>query len=672
MKNITILLLLLSQLSFFAQDYTFGKVSKAELEERFYPLDSTADAAYLYKYRRTYFVFDQNVGGFNIVTEIHNRVKIYTKKGFERATQEIYFYKSDSNKSEKITSIKGYTFNLENNDAVKHKLSEKDIFIEKKNKYWSIKKITMPNIKIGSIIDIKYKIISPYYDKIDDVEFQFAIPVKKVNYSIEIPEYYKFNRFSKGYFLVSPIIERKNGSISITTKERTGWTVVKTNVSRRRIDYSINVFKFKTANIPALKEDEQFVNNIDNYRGSVKFELTQTNFLSIGGGIKNYSNSWETVSKQIYKEASFGAELNKHNYYKNDLQTILATAKTVSEKVIGIFQFVKNQVKWNGLYGKYSDKGVRKAYSEREGNSADINLMLTSMLRSAGLEANPILVSTRSNGVPLLPTIKGFNYVISMVEFPDGSYMLLDATEKYSIPNTLPTRALNFNGRKITKDGNSSWVKLTSTKHALETNNIMVKITEDMLTEGLIRTQYSNLNAFSYRKNNNHIKEEDLITKLEEKNNIEIESYKVGNEEKVGKPIIRTVKFSSEDLIEEINGKIYIEPLLFLSQHTNPFKLEDRKFPVDFATPWKDFHRVLIQIPEGYTIEKLPENMAIGLPENLGVFKYQVKKEANKISTISTLQFNKAIIVPKYYAALKEFYGQMVKKQSEKIVLIKE
>jgi hypothetical protein len=42
-----------------------------------------------------------------MVTEIHNRVKIYTKKGFERATQEIYFYKSDSNKSEKITSIKG-------------------------------------------------------------------------------------------------------------------------------------------------------------------------------------------------------------------------------------------------------------------------------------------------------------------------------------------------------------------------------------------------------------------------------------------------------------------------------------------------------------------------------------------------------------------------------------
>jgi hypothetical protein len=49
--------------TFFAQDYKFGKVSKEELEEKTYPLDSTADAAYLYKYRRTYFDFLENKGG---------------------------------------------------------------------------------------------------------------------------------------------------------------------------------------------------------------------------------------------------------------------------------------------------------------------------------------------------------------------------------------------------------------------------------------------------------------------------------------------------------------------------------------------------------------------------------------------------------------------------------
>lgn len=126
-----------------------------------------------------------------------------------------------------------------------------------------------------------------------------------------------------------------------------------------------------------------------------------------------------------------------------------------------------------------------------------------------------------------------------------------------------------------------------------------------------------------------------------------------------------------EDLVEQINGKIYIEPLLFFSTHTNPFKLEDRKFPVDFATPWKDKNTVSIKIPEGYKVETLPESLAIGLPENLGVFQFQTSTAGNKINTICIIQFNSAIIAPQYYTALKDFYGQMVKKQSEKIVLVK-
>ena len=72
-----------------------------------------------------------------------------------------------------------------------------------------------------------------------------------------------------------------------------------------------------------------------------------------------------------------------------------------------------------------------------------------------------------------------------------------------------------------------------------------------MMVEGMIRTKYDNLNALNYRKNNNHIKEEDLITKLEEKYNLEIEGYKVLNKNVLGKGIIRNVKFLSEDLIEE-------------------------------------------------------------------------------------------------------------------------
>jgi hypothetical protein len=651
MKKTIILLLLLSQLSFFAQNYKFGKVSKEELQEQFYPLDSTADAAYLFKSRTTFFDYVPNIG-FQVVTEYHERIKIYTNAGFEMATKSISYYTPENRSDEAVSSIKGYTFNLEGNKVEREKLSRSSIFKETLNEFRSVKKITMPKIKEGSVIELRYIIISPYTQTIEDLKLQYQIPVKKLEYQIQIPEYFVFNKRSIGYHYVKLIKEVKSGRIG-------------------DIDYRINVTKFDESNIPALKNDEPFVSSVSNYRAGLKFELEQTNFISIGGDFNNYSNSWESVSKQIYKASSFGDQLNISSYYKKDLEKILENNISEIDKLLAIFQFVKNKVKWNEYYGIYAYNGVRKAYKERVGNVADINLILTAMLRSAGLNADPVLVSTRTNGVPLFPTIDGFNYVISAVKLATGGSVLLDATAPYCAPNILPRRALNWNGRKVTKDGNSSWIKLTSSEHALEENTVVVKIIDDMTLEGLIRTKYDNLNALNYRNTNNHITEENLIPKLEEKYKFEIEDYKVVNKKILGKPIARNIKFISEDLIEEINGKLYIEPILFLTTHKNPFKLEDRKFPVDFVSPWKDVNRVSIEIPEGYKVEFLPESFAISLPDNLGAFKYQVLQKGGKISTTSILQFNNAIILPQYYAHLKDFYRQIVQKQSKKLVLVK-
>ncbi len=669
MKKITIALLLLYQLSVFTQDYKFGKVSKEELEEKFHPLDTTANAAYLYKYRRTYFKYVQGDGGFKVITDYHIRIKIYSKEGFEKATQYIGYYKPDSGKGEAVTFIKGFTFNLEKGKIKKEKLTKNNIFSEKKSKFRSVKKMTMPAIKEGCVIELKYKLVSPYRG-IDDLQFQYSIPVKKLDYKIEIPEYYVFSKKIKGYYFINPIESSKRVRVNLSSKNRTGARIVSTSFQSKQVEYDNVISKFTADNIPALKDDEPFVSNIDNYRGGMKYELSSVKWPNTT--IKYFSNTWEDVSKQIYKSVSFGSELNKSNYYKDDLKEILRTAKTSSEKITMIFQFVKNRVKWNGFNGIYTDKGVKKAYKEGEGNVAEINLMLTSMLRFAGLEANPVLISTRNNGVSIFPTLNGFNYVIAMVGFVDGSYVLLDATNRYSLPNVLPTRALNWNGRKVEKGKASSWVKLTSSKHALKENNMSVKISDKGLVDGFLRSKYSNLKALNYRENKNHLKEDVLISQLEEKHTIEIDEFKLLNKNKLSKPVVERIKFNSEDLVEEINGKLYIEPLLFLVNNINPFKLEDRKFPVDFGTPWKDKNRILIQIPEGYLVESLPEGLNIGLPEYLGVFKYQLEQVGNKITVISILQFKKAIIVPKFYKALKDFYGKVIQKQSEKIVLIKE
>ncbi|WP_299049829.1 transglutaminase domain-containing protein [uncultured Polaribacter sp.] len=652
MKKIIVIVFLLSQVVVKAQDAKFGKVSQEALEEKFYELDSTAEAAYLMKKRWSYFDYMPSEGSFQLYTEYHLRIKIYTKEGFDYATKLITYYTPDSGENESVSSIKGYTFFLEENNVMKEKLSKKSIFKEKVNDNFSQVKITMPKIKEGCILDLKYTVTSPYAFYIDDVQFQLGIPIKYLETKIDIPEFYKYNKKRKGYYILPVVNNSKPSKIGDT-------------------DYTTETFTYKGNNIPALKDDEAFVYNVDNYRGGIKFELAQTDFLQFQGGVKNYNTSWSAVAKQIYDVSSFGGELRKSAYYKDEIEALLATRNNDYEKIAAIFQYVKKNIRWNKSYNKYAQNGVKKAFKEKTGNVADINLMLTSMLRFAGLDANPVLVSSRGNGIPLFPTSRGFDYVISSVTFSDGKYLLLDATEFYSMPNLLPTRASNWKGRLVKKGGASKWVSLQSSKSATEDTTMMIKFDEDLIAQGRIRTKYDNLNALRYRRSSNHVKEESLIANYEDKNNIEVEEFSVDNKLNISKPIVRNVKFESEDLVEGIGNKLYIEPLLFFTERENPFKLDERKFPIEFDAKSKEAYNVLIDIPEGYQIEKLPEPLAIGMPNNMGIFKYQVRKMGNRIKTSCVLEFKTPTIAPQYYPYLKEFYNQIVKKESEKIVLSK-
>ena len=76
------LIILFISFNAFSQDYRFGKVSKAELEESYNPTDSSASATYLYKYRKSYYAYVENKG-FTLVTDVHERIKLYNQDGFD-------------------------------------------------------------------------------------------------------------------------------------------------------------------------------------------------------------------------------------------------------------------------------------------------------------------------------------------------------------------------------------------------------------------------------------------------------------------------------------------------------------------------------------------------------------------------------------------------------------
>jgi len=293
------------------------------------------------------------------------------------------------------------------------------------------------------------------------------------------------------------------------------------------------------------------------------------------------------------------------------------------------------------------------------------------MLRHAGMTANPVLVSTRSNGIAIFPNRTAFNYVIAAVETPEGN-ILLDATDKFSVPNVLPFRALNWYGRLIRKDGTSDEVDLMPKKLSNDIVSLSYSIDNEGKVTGKSRRQCSDYKATLIRESFSGQKEEEYLEKLENNNNkIEISDYARTNEKNILLPIIETYSFTGNDLCEVIGGKIYVSPMLFFTNTKNPFTQEEREYPVDYGFPHLERYNITIQIPDGFMVETLPVPASLTMADNVGAFKFNISATDTALQLAISHQINDAIVSTEKYEMLKEYYKAMVAKETEKIVLKK-
>ena len=674
MKHLSIFITFFLSLNItIAQDYKFGKVSKEELSETSNPLDPEAHATVLYKEHKIFYDFNTE-DGFVQVNEYHERIKIYDKEGFDWATKEVRLYDESNKVKEDLKNLKGYTYTLENGKIEETKLKNDGVFQEKNNKYWATEKFTMPNIKEGCVIEFQYRIESPFR-RIHDVVLQYDIPIKKLEFEAKIPEYFNFNKVTnpKSTFYPKIVDSKVRRRESVNFKSRIGGEsissgVTKTNYSNDTWEFDEYKTEVSLTNVPTLK-DENYVRNIDDYRTKIIWEYAF--YRGPGGDIENFSTDWDNVAKTIYSYDSFGSQLDKTSYFKDDIDALISGVNDPLQRTSLIYNFVKSKVKWNDFIGYTSDEGVRTAYKEGVGNAADINLMLTAMLRYANLNANPVLVSTINNGIPLFPTNEGFNYVISAVEFPNGS-ILLDATDKYATANILPLRALNWQGRLIREDKTSDWVSLTPSKPTKEIVYINAQINDDLSINGKIRDQFFDYEAKNFRNKYNNLNEEQMIMSLEEdKGEVEISNVEIDSKDELTKPIVCSYEYKLYDAVEDIGGKLYFSPLLFFTPEENPFKAEKRNFPIDFVYPRSDKYLVNIALPEGYEIETLPENVKMQFNGDHGDFLYLAQPNGKFLQVTVSLNLNRPLILAEDYEKFKEFFQLMIEKENEKIVLKK-
>lgn len=641
-------------------NFELGRVSIPELKQKVYPNDTTAPAAILFNKARTYFKYDTSFG-FSIVTENSFRIKIYKKDGLNWANYRLpYRTGYDKLNDDRVEFSDGLTYNIENGKIVKTKLNREGVFKTEINKNWKEATITMPNVKAGSIVEFKYILISENIVEFPDFSFQYNIPVNSAEYNVDIPGFFVYKAVAKRASEIISESKVTRGTLQFANESNT--------LRTESISFEQQSNRHRAYYIPALKE-EPFVDNIENYRISIQHELEKTQFYQ--ESVKDYSTTWEGVARTIYEDQDFGMELNEKGYITQDVTKILEGVNSQTERLDVIFKFVQNKMNWNHKKGYYTDKGVKKAYIDGTGNVAEINFILMAMLNYAGIPTSPVLLSTIDNGVPMFPNRTIFNYVIAAAEI-DGKQILLDATNKYTTNNILPTYTLNWTGRLLREDGTSEIIKLEPKFSSKKGVNMMVSIGENGVLSGKYRVFRTDYEAFTFREKYAGINQQNYLEKVENDfPRIQISDYNIENSKDLPKSVNENFNFTIDNQCEIIGDKMYINPQLFLTETKNPFVQEKRDYPIYFGYPTQEKFNINIEIPKGYAVESIPKAIKLQTRENVVSFIFNAEISNNNIQIAIMRDSNQQLVSSGIYPVLKDFYKQMIDKLNEKIVLKK-
>jgi hypothetical protein len=428
--------------------------------------------------------------------------------------------------------------------------------------------------------------------------------------------------------------------------------------------------------VPAFKE-EPYISNPENYLSKFSIELLSVDIpgtSSSFGYHEEFSTTWAAVNDFLLRNPYFGEQLTGCAFLNDKVKEIKENYTDPMDQLEAALNYIKQSIKWNKSEALIiSGESLSAAFKEQLGNSADVNLILIQMLRKLDFKAYPLALSTRSNGFlsPVFPSINQLNYVLAYVMVGDQNYFM-DATEEFLPVGMLPVRCINLQGR-IVDPVMADWVDLIPSKKFKSTSQAELTFDQNLIITGKIVNQKIDYAGLDFRnKYDAYNSQEDYLkSKESDYSGMSISDYEIGGMDSLHNPIMESYNVKIKNHITQVGNQLFFYPLLFEQLTDNPFKTEDRQYPIDFIYPIEKTCVFSFTIPEDYKVAELPKPMVLKLPDNSFNIQYQASSMGNKIYLTYKFTTSRAHYVVDEYPALRTFYSELINKHAEPVILEK-
>jgi transglutaminase-like putative cysteine protease len=490
----------------------WGEIPREHLEMDHYAPDSNASAVILADYGNLFFE-----GDLDMVFERHTRIKILTEAAYEWGNVTIHYLAED--RTQRVKDIEGRTYYAAEGGRVDtHEMEKGSIFDEDVDGVWRRVRFTLPALQPGSVIEYRYKVVSTNPRYFPDWAFQKSEPVLWSEYRAEIPEILRYVSVFQGQ-LEPDVAEQSPHSRTMhwTIDLSSGYGVGRPQrLARASTQVKSIRYRWVMRDVPALRR-EPYMTTPEDFRAKIRFELAEIGRPSTPMAMVTFQGqtvqvptaqfpvtpvmtTWDQLAEQLTESNHFGKQVGKQREVRDQARAIVEGLAEPEQKMLALYDYLRTTMVWTGQHGVLVERDLDDALTARSGNSQEVALLLVSMLREVGLEAHPVLISTRSHGqiLPLYPLVSQFDAVIVYVEIDSVGY-LLDATDPLRPYTLLPYEALNGSGLLV-RHPDPGWVTIAPAEQYRHERVIKAELDTSGKLTGRIETADDGYSALENRR----------------------------------------------------------------------------------------------------------------------------------------------------------------------------
>lgn len=652
---LALFMLLFTQVSLLAQNKViWGKTTVEELQYKECTFDKDAEAVVLYESGKL------DLSNYNKGAElkVHVRVKILSENALDRGDIRISYYAK--NKYEQVKDIKAQTINSEDGfNAKVYTLKKDGIFDVKINEEYKEIRFTLPKVQKGSILEYTYTILTKNIDGSRPWNFQNSIPTLYSELEVGIASYFTYNIHYQGNMLAPKYQNAKTTEIIRGTK-----------------------YYWFLKNVPAIKQEtcspyaHQYVEQLSlKITGYYVSGLAKNSY---EGKKKNY----EEIGKPIPKLAQEHFEdnddiskyLRKNKVYKDILAGLINENDNHKTKFLKVYKYVQEKIRSNEEYGIFIEQTPNELFEKKRGAVSEINLFFIGLLKQAGINAHPILLSTRDYKTVNKEgrSLRQFNQIASSIKVDNQRYEI-DASQAEYPYDLLNEECFGHWAYVYEGKDKGTWI-VPDAKQMSKTQLYCITKISEQGTNYHLNLKFSGYEGLRQRIHLSNTKTQSkFVNHLlidNENTDISINDFEIKNADKKTQSLVVNVKAKNEEVSTQ-EEMIYLDFFKFQDYREAIFKDSERWLPVDFSYPFSDNYIVDLELPTGYELVDIPHKEEVNILDNTCTFLYVPTQIGNSLQIVAKIIIRKHFFTVKQYPELKEFFETISTKLAEPIVLKK-